>query len=151
MREPFHRECFYVTGTHFLFKKTMPGPNFFDFWRTQDCNARRVGEWLLLKQMIKEKNVCGAIIIIDDQTCRCHQIPFIGAHRIQEPVILCEPHIITSHKWRTAGSLSCFFFHLTDRPLIEKEEESDEPPDSRSPSHFPLSCTSWSIITQQRY
>ena len=29
MREPFHRECFYVTGTHFLFKKTMPGPNFF--------------------------------------------------------------------------------------------------------------------------
>ena len=31
MREPFHRECFYVTGTHFLFKKTMPGPNFFDF------------------------------------------------------------------------------------------------------------------------
>ena len=42
----------------------------------------------------------------------------------------------------TAGSLSCFFFHLTDRPLIEKEEESDEPPDSRSPSHFPLSCTS---------
>ena len=38
------------------------------------------------------------IVIIDDQTCRCHQIPFIGAHRIQEPVILCEPHIITSHK-----------------------------------------------------
>ena len=31
MREPFHRECFYVTGTHFLFKKTMPGPNFFEF------------------------------------------------------------------------------------------------------------------------
>ena len=36
--------------------------------------------------------------IIDDQTCRCHQIPFIGAHRIHEPVILREPHIITSHK-----------------------------------------------------
>jgi len=32
---------------------------------------------------------------IDDQTCRCHQIPFIGAHRIQEPVILCEPHFQT--------------------------------------------------------
>ena len=30
MREPFHRECFYVTGTHFLFKKTMPGPNIVD-------------------------------------------------------------------------------------------------------------------------
>ena len=25
--------------------------------------------------------------IIDDQTCRCHQIPFIGAHRIHE--LLC--------------------------------------------------------------
>jgi hypothetical protein len=24
--------------------------------------------------------------------------PFIGAHRIQEPVILCEPQIMTSHK-----------------------------------------------------
>ena len=34
------------------------------------------------------------IVIIDDQTCRCHQIPFIGAHRIQEPVILCEPLFI---------------------------------------------------------
>ena len=27
-----------------------------------------------------------------------HQIPFIGAHRIHEPVILREPHIITTSR-----------------------------------------------------
>ena len=44
-----------------------------------------------------------------------HQIPFIGAHRIHEPVILREPHIITSHKWRTAGSSfpSIYYIQLT--------------------------------------
>ena len=36
--------------------------------------------------------------------------------RIQEPVILCEPHIITSHKWRTAGSLS---LHLASWMLFQ--------------------------------
>ena len=31
---------------------------------------------------------------IDEPTCRCHQNPFIGALRFQEPVILGEPQIM---------------------------------------------------------
>ena len=58
MREPFHRECFYVTGTHFLFKKTMPGPNFFDFKRKYNFNLelKPIHDFIKRKQA-KEENI----------------------------------------------------------------------------------------------